>query len=106
MNETYRKVLQIFVMKNYATLVAKLQSRNLPLPQDYFAVSACIMQYMYTHVHYGDGPKTLQTCLYTAVSLPSSIISTNPLNLSHCSMSFVARSAQEVSRSCSCKDWA
>ena len=40
MNETYRKVLQIFVMKNYAALVAKLQSRNLPLPQDYFAVSA------------------------------------------------------------------
>ena len=31
MNETYRKVLQIFVMKNYAALVAKLQSRNLPL---------------------------------------------------------------------------
>ena len=41
MNETYRKVLQIFVMKNYAAaLVAKLQSRNLPLPRDYFAVSA------------------------------------------------------------------
>ena len=40
MNETYRKVLQIFVMKNYAALIAKLQSRNLPLPRDYFAMSA------------------------------------------------------------------
>ena len=40
MNETYRKVLQIFVMKNYAALVAKLQSRNFALPRDYFAVSA------------------------------------------------------------------
>ena len=112
MNETYRKVLQIFVMKNYAALVAKLQSRNLPLPRDYFAMSALCSIHVYIGCdwhnfnNYGDGPKTLQTCLYTAVSLPSSIISTNPLNLSHCSMSFVARSAQEVSRSCSCKDWA
>ena len=27
-------------MKNYAALIAKLQSRNLPLPRDYFAMSA------------------------------------------------------------------
>ena len=42
MNETYRKELQIFVMKNYAALIAKLQSRNLPLPRDYFAMSALL----------------------------------------------------------------
>ena len=29
-------------MKNYAALIAKLQSRNLPLPRDYFAMSLSI----------------------------------------------------------------
>ena len=50
MNETYRKVLQIFVMKNYAALIAKLQSRNLPLPRDYFAVSALCSNMCYIGV--------------------------------------------------------
>ena len=30
-------------MKNYAALIAKLQSRNLPLPRDYFAMSALVV---------------------------------------------------------------
>ena len=45
MNETYRKVLQIFVMKNYAALVAKLQRRNLPLIVSRLFCSVSIVQY-------------------------------------------------------------
>ena len=54
MNETCRKVLHIFVMKNYAALVAKLQSRNLPLAfASRLFCSVSIAQYGSTRVKLG-----------------------------------------------------
>ena len=92
MNETYRKVLQIFVMKNYAALVAKLHLCLEIILRVKLGVTGIISIWRWvTNV-------SLHFLMSTIKHFFDKSLESQPL--------LHVLLLQEVSRSCSCKDWA
>ena len=87
-----------YVMNNYAALVAKLQCTNLPLPRDYFAVSALCSNMCYIGCDWHNFNMAMGQKRYTEIFSwlylrYEAFFREDPLNLWHYFMSSVARSA-------------